>query len=59
MTEIVLEPHVTLTREEDRNKAERVIRKAEARCLITHSIRSDVTVNPVIVVEPTAAEVRG
>jgi len=52
MTQIVLEPHVTITREEDRAKAERIIRKAEANCLITHSIRSDVTVNPVVIVEP-------
>ncbi|HEY8510330.1 MAG TPA: OsmC family protein [Cyclobacteriaceae bacterium] len=59
MTEITLEPHITLTREEDRAKAERVIRKAEERCLITHSIRSDVKVNPVIVVEPAAEEIVG
>lgn len=59
MTEVILEPHITLVREEDRAKAERVIRKAEANCLITHSIRADVTVNPVIVVDATPAEVGG
>lgn len=57
MTEVILEPHITLTREEDRGKAERVIRKAEANCLITHSIRAHVAVNPVIVVDATPAEV--
>ncbi|HLT80223.1 MAG TPA: OsmC family protein [Cyclobacteriaceae bacterium] len=57
MTEIVLEPHITILREEDRRKAERVIRKAEASCLITHSVRSDVMVNPVIVVDSMPAAV--
>lgn len=49
MTEVILEPQVTLLREEDRDKAERVLRKAEANCLITNSVRSRVIVNPVIV----------
>ena len=48
MTEVVLEPSVTITDERDRDKAERVIRKSEAACLISNSIKSNVVVNPKI-----------
>ena len=43
MSEIILEPFVTIVNENDREKAERILNKAEAACLISNSIRSKVT----------------
>lgn len=48
MTEIFLEPTVTIRREEDRERAERVLQKSEAACLISNSIRSKVNMKPYI-----------
>ena len=46
MSEIILEPSVTIANESDREKAERILNKAEAACLISNSIRSKVTMVP-------------
>ena len=54
MTEILLEPHVVLTHEEDKGKAERVLQKSEAACLITNSIKSTVIVASEILVAKLA-----
>jgi len=51
MTAIELEPYLVITREEDYAKAERILQKAEAACLITNSITSAVTMKSTIVVE--------
>jgi len=48
MTEVFLEPTVTIVNEQDREKAERVIRKSEAVCLISNSIKSKIVISPVI-----------
>lgn len=59
MTEIVLEPRVTIVHEKDREKTERVLAKSEKACLISNSIKSVVTMKSVIVVskeEPLAQE---
>jgi organic hydroperoxide reductase OsmC/OhrA len=48
MTEIILEPTVVIMHEKDRERAERVIQKSEAACLISNSIKSKVTMNPTI-----------
>jgi peroxiredoxin-like protein len=48
MTEILLEPEVIITREQDYERAERILQKSEAACLITNSINSKVVMNPVI-----------
>jgi peroxiredoxin-like protein len=48
MSEIILEPSVTIVNESDREKAERILNKAEAACLISNSIRSKVTMIPSI-----------
>lgn len=48
MTEIMLEPHVTIVNESDRERAERVLQKSEAACLISNSINSKVIMNPVV-----------
>lgn len=54
MSEVLLEPSLTLVDEKDRSKAERVLQKSEAACLISNSIKSKVVLKPVIVVEPAA-----
>ena len=45
-TEIILEPTVTIRDEKDKERAERVLAKAEAACLISNSIKSKVTMIP-------------
>ena len=50
MTELMLEPTVVILNEEDREKAERVLQKAEANCLISKSVNSKITMTPKIVV---------
>ncbi len=50
MTDIELEPTVTLMNENDREKAIRVLQKSESACLITNSIKSKVSVIPKIIV---------
>lgn len=49
MTEILLEPTVTIANESDREKAERVLQKSEQHCLISNSIKSKITMNTTIV----------
>ncbi|MBI1305120.1 MAG: OsmC family peroxiredoxin [Bacteroidetes bacterium] len=48
MSEIILEPEVTISNEEDREKAERILTKSEAACLITNSIKAKVTMIPTV-----------
>lgn len=48
MSEIVLEPVVTIAHEDDREKALRVLQKSEAACLISNSVKSTITMIPVI-----------
>ena len=55
MTEVILEPTITLADENDREKAQRVIQKSEAACLITNSILSKVTLNTTIEIKQTEA----
>lgn len=43
MTEVILEPTVVIADEKDREKAERVLQKSEAACLISNSVKSKVT----------------
>jgi organic hydroperoxide reductase OsmC/OhrA len=42
ITEILVEPVITLLNEEDVEKAERILQKSEAACLISNSIKSKV-----------------
>ena len=51
MSEIILEPTVTITDEKDRERAERVLQKSEAACLISNSVKSKVTMIPIIQVK--------
>jgi len=48
MTEIILEPLVIIKNESDREKAERVLQKSEANCLISNSVKSKITMIPKI-----------
>ena len=50
MTEVNLKPQVTLHDESQRERALRVLDKAEAACLITNSIKSKVIMEPLITV---------
>ena len=43
MTEIILEPTLVITKESDKDRAERILQKSEAACLISNSIKSKVT----------------
>ncbi len=57
MTEVILEPTVTIHYEKDRERAERVLQRSEAACLISQSIKSKVTMNPVIgLIQPAAVQ---
>ena len=59
MTEIILEPTVTITDEKDREKAERVIRKSEALCLISNSVKSKIIMLPSIQISMPANKIAG
>lgn len=46
MTEVILTPTLLITKEEDKEKALRVLDKSEKACLISNSINSKVSLNP-------------
>jgi peroxiredoxin-like protein len=46
MTEIILEPTLKIKKEADKEKAERILHKSEAACLISNSIKSKTTLIP-------------
>ncbi len=50
ISEIILEPTVTISDEKDRERAERVLQKSEAACLISNSIKSKVTMTSKILI---------
>ena len=56
MTEIILEPTVTIEDEKDKEKAERVLQKSEAACLISNSVKSKITMNPTIKINHAAIQ---
>ncbi|MFD0975328.1 OsmC family protein [Salinimicrobium gaetbulicola] len=51
MSEVILEPVLTIVNEEDREKAEKILHKAEKACLITNSLKTEVLLQPVIELE--------
>lgn len=56
MTEIILEPKVTIYNEKERSRAERVLEKSEKACLISNSIKSKVIMKSTIeVLNPVTA----
>lgn len=48
MTEVILKPTGTIKNEKDRDRAERILQKSEAACLISNSIKSKVTMEATI-----------
>lgn len=48
MSEVILEPSVTITEEKDRDRAERILQKSEAACLISNSIKSKISMTTTI-----------
>ncbi|MCM4158623.1 OsmC family peroxiredoxin [Antarcticibacterium flavum] len=51
MTEVVLKPVVTIVNEADREKAEKIMIKAERACLISNSITSEIKLETEVLVE--------
>lgn len=47
---IVLRPHITLASEKDLPRAERLAEKAERVCMVSRSLKSDVTLEPTFTV---------
>jgi len=50
MTEILLEPVLTIANESDIEKAERILQKSEKACLISNSIHSKISMTTKIVI---------
>ncbi len=50
MTEVMLEPTLTIVHEEEREKALRVLEKSEKACLISNSIKALIRMSPMVVV---------
>ena len=48
MSEVILEPVLTIVNEEDREKAEKILHKAERACLITNSLKAEIIFRPEI-----------
>jgi peroxiredoxin-like protein len=46
VTEIILKPELVITDTKHKDKALRILEKAEAACLVTHSIKTEVTFEP-------------
>jgi len=53
MSEVELIPTLVIKKEEDRERAERILTKSEAACLISNSIKSKIVFKPEIVVFAT------
>jgi peroxiredoxin-like protein len=50
-TKVVLRPCLTICREEDRERAGKVLEKAERSCLIARSISAAIVMDPTILIE--------
>ncbi|MGZ3865666.1 MAG: OsmC family protein [Bacteroidia bacterium] len=50
ITEVVLRPIVKISNEADKEKAERVLQKSEAACLISNSIKAKILLESTIIV---------
>lgn len=55
MTEVLLEPVLVISKQEDKERAERILQKAEKACLITNSIKSETRMIPTILVKKEMA----
>jgi peroxiredoxin-like protein len=50
-TRVVIRPVLTIAQDSDRERALRLIEKTERACLVARSLRSEVTVEPIVLVE--------
>ncbi|NIT58696.1 MAG: OsmC family peroxiredoxin, partial [Aliifodinibius sp.] len=50
ITEIILKPELTISDETKKDKALRILQKAEEICLITRSIKTEVKMEPSIAI---------
>jgi len=57
-TKITLRPVLAVAREEDRERALRLIEKTERSCLVSRSLRSEVVVEPAVDVRGVAGDTR-
>jgi len=57
MTEVVLSPVLTIADEHDRERADKVLQKSEANCLISNSITSKVIFKPEVKVLNTVSSI--
>ncbi len=51
MTKIILKPVITINDHDKTEKAQRILEKSEAACLISNSIKSEIELKPVINIE--------
>ena len=51
MTEVLLYPEVMIAEEKDIEKANKVLQKSEANCLISNSIKTKVTMQPTVLTQ--------
>ncbi len=56
MSEVILEPTVAIQHEKDQERALRILQRTETNCLISNSIKSKVSMNPVVKVLDMSAE---
>lgn len=56
ITEITLSPSLTITHAKDEERALRILQKSEAACLISNSIKSNIVLNPTILVQEAVAQ---
>lgn len=56
MTEVLLEPQVTIMHERDRDRTSRILERTEMNCLITNSVKSKVSTKSVIRIHETLTE---
>lgn len=50
-TEVILRPHLKIAREEDLDRANRLLQKAGKSCLVARSLSCHITIEPVVKVE--------
>ena len=50
-TEVILRPHLKIAREEDRERANRLLQKAAKSCLVARSVSCRVLLEPVVKIE--------
>jgi organic hydroperoxide reductase OsmC/OhrA len=55
MTEVILRPTLVISNSEQQEKAKRVLEMSEKACLISNSVKSVITLKPVIMVQKEGA----